>query len=940
MTMEAGQPDPSVFFKTLASNIKSNLLDVDCAWPYGSPFPPNILKDYMGIIRDTLVLFLAYHHQLGLAARTGQHEFAQTYDQFAVQYPTLNYALTKDMNFRNLARQILRICTEFVRPLSKPIAHLQLAHYPQLLGVYRVRFFDTIDNWVRRFSQGSPPRLYSTPVTVYMNTPVLPNLSNPLPIPPSHHIFPEGRLESLWRRPLSTPSGATPQPQPPVLPFFGTEGGSQSSRIYEIPAMRSSPNPHLEVTRGQTWNSNSPRDNPPEAAGITIPPRAGPVSTTPPPLEMDPRTVQRLISLYDDLMRAVELVEQEGSTFEFAQVAEAFSDALYSIFGPIQDRLSGEIRFWYDEFRMRDQHARMAPVELGTVARYDPAVDFYNRLRSLSILPEDDIPSSPNQEPSFLTIRDPVPIVNAQIDGDTPPQGPSTFLRSTTTSPYGHHGRGVGPSHTSVSPPNAANISGMATPHFGNTVVGADGQEREHAQDTRRAATPLPQRDNDPRVRGIPSTGTGTGTPRRRILRHTTPSSVLHDVDTTMTSGTRGGSISVFQPAPTPALTPPGGVSVEVVQYDATLSFRRRVAPAPAEAGNSNGHNTGISSVPGESPFDVNHSSGGGGMGTGAVNLDRDIRNPAAHGGEPDIHIRVRRNPLTRYSNVSCGRGRNRCCGRRGGGGGYCSCHCNDDGTSNEDESDPLSRPYVHREHQPDLFPPVVDCLPDTIFPTSSPDPSTSLPFPAKIHPSLLHNPMGYLNPVGLRWNITQSPESASFRTKFGMVIPIGLSEDALLVDEGRNVNVFRGTSEHKIWVEADSQYAANSVLQWWMMDQRWGPIKIEKQTTITLRDVLLAIQDYFATPLTLADYQTVVGSPTNTEYSNLDRLVAARRERGRRNDLMEVVMAEDVRYFGNFRRSDVLGTYSTFHGMRTEVRRDGTWVMVMSLGPEVQRYY
>ncbi|KAJ8094018.1 hypothetical protein PM082_009907 [Marasmius tenuissimus] len=272
--------------------------------------------------------------------------------------------------------------------------------------------------------------------------------------------------------------------------------------------------------------------------------------------------------------------------------------------------------------------------------------------------------------------------------------------------------------------------------------------------------------------------------------------------------------------------------------------------------------------------------------------------------------------------------------GGSGGGGG---------GVGSEGIFVPSNDDYICYPPEPDLFPPVID-LPSQQLPVHFPmhpmNPSQPS-FPAKIHPSLVHNPRGFTNPVGLRWDIIQDPYHASFRSRYGTILSVGLDDIALDVDPGRNVNVFPGRLPYKIWIEADPLYSSNPCLSWWMDLARWGPIIIQRQYKVTLRDILQGVHDYFYTQLSFADFQACTGTQTGTEYSNMDRLVAARRQRGLRTELTSVVDAEDIHAFSNYRRSDVLGTYLTFHGMRVDVRRDGSWVLLMSLGPSgPQKYY
>ncbi|KAF9261795.1 hypothetical protein L218DRAFT_1078381 [Marasmius fiardii PR-910] len=1189
--MDGGYRGPSVSFKTLASILKSNLVDVDQAWPHDSPFPSNMWEIYRGIVNDMLVLFLAHRHQ-SQGFVYGGHVFEQAYENFAAKYPTNYHISTKDIEFNIMARELLRICSDYVTLLSKPIAHLQLADYPQLLDVYSCRSFDTIANWTRRLLPCRSHRAY-TPVSVYRNIPsplpaLNPGPSTPLPPPPrqidaQHALDAASRPGTLYGR---QPTASEPAFEPSVIPRLiiapsaarsstssGYAGGLPSLPV-SVPIVSTSA-PNRQITHRQ--------------GGGTI---SGSSTTS---FELDEQTVKTVTSYYQNLLEACALlVEQGASVAEYAEsvaeIVEILADELRFIFDSVQDRLPREVRYWYDEFRMRDDHARNAPPELGSTARYDPAVEFYHRLQSVYILPltetgidiNTDVEDESQSEPDSLTIRsfptfftsnplltfrssssrqNPGTRRSSPSPSQTPDHSSVSLPQSTRSSPTlveadraGSVWQGVsrrsrqqrqqtswtsspavsdsstlrvpdspspfrpastldggspspkasgkksaravasGSGSRTVTPTaNATSSSRLATPR--STFIPDDDQRRPQSQNSVRltlsqnAAEATAQRLANSRVRGTPTTARHrTGTPGPSILRRpgttsrstnvtlgTVNSTLRSDIPTgtgagsapTESDGSGGRSIRIFAPAPSPSCgVESSAIPIQVGEEDASLSLGRRAGAADTGAcisatipgreersrGNSNipihqpipspSPRIGESSVPltvfHESPEvrrsfaapsgicvpvqsaistylavpGVNSSRAGSGgvviptgtatgssVGINVSNGSASQSTPSCGGGKVAQTYARGENGVSNGSRVTR-TSLNRSCGVGGAGGGRrgavgrgdrgvmnghcdrydcresgevgvyglcgsghssrdsrpCGCcfyHCgDDDGSDGNCSEDGTDARFGHQDCQSDLFPPVVDFSPESHSsmvlsgamrsyqgcPCGN-DSSASYPFPAKIHSSLLHNPLGYRHPVGLRWDVTQSPGEASFRTKYGILIPVGLDEDAVVVDKGRNVNVFPGSFKHKIWIEADSQYAANATFKWWM-DNRWGPIRIEKQTVIKLGDVLSAIQDYFTTPLTLADYQIIVQSKTSTEFSNLDRLVAARRERGRRYEMMAPVMAEDIGHFGNFRRSDVLGTYLTFHGMRTEVRRDGSWVMCLSLGPEVQRYY
>ncbi|KIK68544.1 hypothetical protein GYMLUDRAFT_723781 [Collybiopsis luxurians FD-317 M1] len=206
-------------------------------------------------------------------------------------------------------------------------------------------------------------------------------------------------------------------------------------------------------------------------------------------------------------------------------------------------------------------------------------------------------------------------------------------------------------------------------------------------------------------------------------------------------------------------------------------------------------------------------------------------------------------------------------------------------------------------------------------------------PVPVRVHPHLLYNPMNPSQPV-LQWDVVLRAEQARVVTGKGLITRPSLGDEAVYV----------GGKIDKIWIQSDTP-----ILAWWM--QRWGPIIIEK-SRITVRDVLDAIQTYLSVPLTNGDYRKAVQVQTQTDginHGNGIRLLRARRMRALNGcELRSVALKrrsiEDgwsARFMGAnqgessfYRRSDVLGTYRRFLGVRSVVYSDNSWRLLLGVGP------
>jgi hypothetical protein len=102
-----------------------------------------------------------------------------------------------------------------------------------------------------------------------------------------------------------------------------------------------------------------------------------------------------------------------------------------------------------------------------------------------------------------------------------------------------------------------------------------------------------------------------------------------------------------------------------------------------------------------------------------------------------------------------------------------------------------------------------------------------------------------------------------------------------------------------------------------------WGPIMVEK-ATITIRDILDAIYEYFQKPLTRRQVQRITSVP-----NNLTRLTMSAHKR--------VKDASDLDAFtmtSGFRRIDAMGGHRRFQGLRPMVFQNNTWRLLLGLLP------
>jgi hypothetical protein len=108
-------------------------------------------------------------------------------------------------------------------------------------------------------------------------------------------------------------------------------------------------------------------------------------------------------------------------------------------------------------------------------------------------------------------------------------------------------------------------------------------------------------------------------------------------------------------------------------------------------------------------------------------------------------------------------------------------------------------------------------------------------------------------------------------------------------------------------------------------MLEAWGPIVVRKARP-TILEVLTAIYDYWAQPLTTDDMLDIC-----QESENIGRLKKAREERAKDGCEFEAVAMQ------GFKRSDVLGGHRRFWGLRTHINGfsdDGTCLLGVAVAP------
>ncbi|KAJ7350808.1 hypothetical protein DFH08DRAFT_777093 [Mycena albidolilacea] len=186
-------------------------------------------------------------------------------------------------------------------------------------------------------------------------------------------------------------------------------------------------------------------------------------------------------------------------------------------------------------------------------------------------------------------------------------------------------------------------------------------------------------------------------------------------------------------------------------------------------------------------------------------------------------------------------------------------------------------------------------------------------PVPLHIHPALIPNPINPTIPQ-LQWDLLHAPELARLYTGRGILKKLDLKDDAVF------------PVADKVWIVPDDVNCP--ILAYWM--QVWGPIVVEAEKGVKIRDLLDGVKAYFSKPLTRQDFRLIRRgrSPLNPTPLLPLRMAAVRRI----EDAYELPEVSKQL----FRRIDVLGAFRCWGGARPVVMQDGTWRLVLTLLPYV----
>lgn len=176
-------------------------------------------------------------------------------------------------------------------------------------------------------------------------------------------------------------------------------------------------------------------------------------------------------------------------------------------------------------------------------------------------------------------------------------------------------------------------------------------------------------------------------------------------------------------------------------------------------------------------------------------------------------------------------------------------------------------------------------------------------PVPVRLHPHIIYNPVNPSIPI-LQWDILHRAEQARLYTGRQVIVPVNLDVEATL------------PKVSQVYISSD-----HPLLTLWM--ESWGPIMVENDS-ITIRDILDAIYEYFQKPLTRRDFRRISRHP-----QNVARLTFAAHERAKDSyELFPVSLAS------GFKRVDAMGGHRRFQGLRPIVYQDNTWKLFLGLLP------
>ena len=172
---------------------------------------------------------------------------------------------------------------------------------------------------------------------------------------------------------------------------------------------------------------------------------------------------------------------------------------------------------------------------------------------------------------------------------------------------------------------------------------------------------------------------------------------------------------------------------------------------------------------------------------------------------------------------------------------------------------------------------------------------------PIRLSPDIIPNPNNAHLPL-IDWNVTKHPSTAKRLTPNHVVVDMASIW-------GRAVT---HTDAHTVVVACDAGY----------MSTLWGPVVIDKNRPVTVRDLFEAIYAYFQIPLTLPEVQYILDLHPN----NYRRLTDAFSERCRESAALPGWEARQ-----GYRRVDVLGDRKYWWGVWIS-SRNGTWWLNLGL--------
>jgi hypothetical protein len=178
---------------------------------------------------------------------------------------------------------------------------------------------------------------------------------------------------------------------------------------------------------------------------------------------------------------------------------------------------------------------------------------------------------------------------------------------------------------------------------------------------------------------------------------------------------------------------------------------------------------------------------------------------------------------------------------------------------------------------------------------------------PIRIHTQLVLNPVDTSDPI-LQWDIIQPVEVSRAFSPRRVMVPVEMGSPA----------VTPGAKD--LYITSDWDF-----LQYWMDPKRWGPLIIRQGKDVTVMDLLDAVYEYFQQPLTEGEEKEIKAQPGGEQKLNdaWSRRV---------QDSYEALPAISAQY--GYVRSDVLGRFRRWQGLRAVVFANGSWKLYLRLLP------